>query len=203
MTLTVQILATGAAKKKSPGSLYQLFLEQWHILFWHPGRTIDFRLFSPGKQFANCLNTLQLFELFQGFGCVFAVCIQFGAGDFLQFFSLRTKNKKVPDLQRRILASLSHETVRAWHRAGHVWRRGCLPQDVSRCYGLKFYTCDDPGRLPWSTLQMFCMHHGGCHLVAQALLRISISIFCDVVGEEENHSAWKRNKNLGESWLEE
>ena len=49
MTLTVQILATGAAKKKSPGSLYQLFLEQWHILSWHPGRTIDFRLFSPGK----------------------------------------------------------------------------------------------------------------------------------------------------------
>lgn len=80
---------------------------------------------------------------------------------------------------------------------------GCPPQDVSRCYGLKLYTCDDPGRLPWSTLQMFCVHHGGCHLVAQALLRISISSVCDVVGEEENHSAWKRNKNLEESWLEE
>jgi len=33
---------------------------------------------------------------------------------------------KVPDLQRRILAALPRDGIKAWHSAVHVWRRGMV-----------------------------------------------------------------------------
>lgn len=64
----------------------------------------------------------------------FAVCIDsLELVIFFTFFFFSEPKKKVTDLQRRILASLSHETVKAWHRAGHVWRRG---MSAPRCESL-------------------------------------------------------------------